>query len=53
MRLFNIHYHQPKKDKMAGVAREGRSKWDRKEISPDIVEIIQDHSPPMNTYDHH
>ena len=36
---------------MAGVARKGRSKWDTQEISPDIVEISEDESPPMNTDD--
>jgi hypothetical protein len=36
---------------MAGVARKGVSKWDTKEISPDIVEISEDESPPMNTDD--
>ncbi|XP_037448574.1 zinc finger CCCH domain-containing protein 55-like isoform X2 [Triticum dicoccoides] len=36
---------------MAGVARKGRSKWDTQEISPDIVEISEDDSPPKNTDD--
>ncbi|XP_037452355.1 zinc finger CCCH domain-containing protein 55-like isoform X2 [Triticum dicoccoides] len=38
---------------MAGVARKGRSKWDTQEISPDIVEISEDDSPPKNTDDRH
>jgi hypothetical protein len=36
---------------MSGVARKGRSKWDTKEISRDIVEISEDDSPPKNTDD--
>ena len=36
---------------MSGVARKGRSKWDTKEISSDIVEISEDDSPPKNTDD--
>ncbi|KQJ94984.1 zinc finger CCCH domain-containing protein 55 [Brachypodium distachyon] len=36
---------------MTGVARRGRSKWDTQEISPDIVEISEDESPPMNKDD--
>ncbi|EMS58846.1 Zinc finger CCCH domain-containing protein 55 [Triticum urartu] len=36
---------------MASVARKGRSKWDTQEISPDIVEISEDDSPPKNTDD--
>uniref|UniRef100_A0ACD6AJ92 Uncharacterized protein n=1 Tax=Avena sativa TaxID=4498 RepID=A0ACD6AJ92_AVESA len=34
---------------MSGVARKGRSKWDTKEISSDIVEISEDDSPPKNS----
>ncbi|XP_047079306.1 zinc finger CCCH domain-containing protein 55-like isoform X2 [Lolium rigidum] len=36
---------------MSGVARKGRSKWDTKEVSRDVVEISEDDSPPKNTDD--